>query len=81
MNIWLGMMETKYWIFQYIDGKVVAYSKVIYVQQNAFGATTGGTEAYFNDKTEKKVTWYWNVRNALAQICNNKITFIESKKN
>ncbi len=37
---------------------------------------------YFNDDTPKNITWYWNVRNRVEELCGNKIIFhkIERKR-
>jgi hypothetical protein len=78
-SIWTGTNETRYWIFQVQDNKVTAQAKVVYIQQNIFGATTGGTETYYNDEAHSDWTWYWSVRNELEKICGNKIIFIEKK--
>jgi hypothetical protein len=80
-NIWLGTNEIRYWQFQVIDNKVVAQAKVVNVQQNLFGATTGSSEHYFNDDAHSDWTWYWNVRNELEKLCGHKIIFVKKKVN
>ena len=79
LNAWTGMIETRYWIFQVQDSKVTAQAKVVYTKQNVFGATTEGTEIYYNDEVHSDWTWYWSIRNELEKICGNKIIFIEKK--
>jgi len=77
-NFWMGMTEARYWIFQIVNNKVIAQAKIIYMKQNIFGATTGGTEIYYNDEASKDWSWYWQVRNGLETICGNKIVFLEN---
>lgn len=78
-NIWIGANEIRYWVFQKVEDKVTASAKVAYITQNVFGATTGGSETYYNDKTHKDWTWYWSVRNKIENVCGNKIVFVEKK--
>ncbi|MEJ5244312.1 MAG: hypothetical protein WHV28_01235 [Bacteroidota bacterium] len=78
-SFWTGMNETRYWIIIVQDNKVTAQAKVVYTQQNVFGATSGGTEVYYNDKAHSDWTWYWNVRNELEKTCGSKIIFVEKK--
>ncbi len=94
-NAWTGLNEIRYWIFQSPNtssyssvtsatnksNKIIAMAKVVYMQQNMFGATTGGSEKYYNDDVNKDWTWYWNVRNSLVQICGNKILFVKKTQN
>ena len=93
-NIWIGMSEVRYWIIQKNEQNgisatsnqpakpnLIAYAKVVYTQTNIFGASTGGAETYYNDKTSKDWQWYWNVRNALENLCGDKIKIIEIKHN
>jgi hypothetical protein len=80
-NIWTGMNEVRYWIFQENNHKIIAFAKVIYTQQNIFGATTGGAEAYYDDKAHQDWTWYWSIRNGLEKICGSKIIITEKKQN
>ncbi|OGU58706.1 MAG: hypothetical protein A2X64_00030 [Ignavibacteria bacterium GWF2_33_9] len=90
-NIWSGQNEVRYWIFQVKNfsntegtnkkDNVVAYAKIAYISTNVFGASNGGSEIYYNDRTHKDWSWYWTVRRGLENICKNQIRFIEKTLN
>ncbi len=94
-SIWTGQNEMRVWSFQLIDSipksssgvvgekrlkKLISYAKAVIVQQNAFGATSGGYTLYYNDKAHKDWNWYWDVRNKIQQQCSG-IRFEEKKVN
>lgn len=75
-----GETRSYAWVFQHSDGKIVAYAKVLYSSQNAFGATKESGEAYYGDDSSKEEKWYWNVRNGIEKLCGNKIIIVTTKK-
>lgn len=77
----MGMIETRIWTFQLVNGKIIATARQILVQKNAFGNETGSSEKYYNDKVHKSWGWYWNVRNGLENLCGDKIIIVEKETN
>lgn len=81
-NVWVGGTMTSMWTIRVDDSsRVTATAKSILQMQNAFGATTGGSETYYNDDVHEDWTWYWTVRNGLERLCGNKIKFTTKKVN
>ncbi|MFH1051827.1 MAG: hypothetical protein V1779_12975 [bacterium] len=76
-NYKTGYLDKRQWLIQFKDGKITAQAKVSMVQENAFGATILTKEVYYNDQADQEMSWYWNVRNALESLCDNKIEIIE----
>ncbi|MGE5481253.1 MAG: hypothetical protein ACM3U1_12605 [Chloroflexota bacterium] len=78
-SIWRGAGGSRIWVFQMDDGKIIGSAKEVYVYQNVFGAVINKTTTYFDDDTPLDESWYWSVRNALEQICGNKVYIWEKE--
>jgi hypothetical protein len=76
---WFGGTNVRIWMFQAQGDIITAQARSARTTSNVYGATTGGSVTYINDEFSEDLTWYWNVRNKLEDICGNKIQFIKSK--
>ncbi len=77
-SIWTGATTVNRWSFTFVDGGCVQANASSYSgSQNVFGATTATSMTPYDDNTNKSVTWYWNVRNKLQQMCGYQITFVK----
>lgn len=80
-SVWTGMDETRVWVFQYVQGKIIASAKQVLTKKNMFGQTESGAETYYNDNVHSDWSWYWDVRNGLENLCGDKIVITEKKVN
>lgn len=87
--------QYKIWTFQIVDSipknsavndgerkmkKMVCSAKEVTVLRNAFGWVVNEHTEYYNDKSHKIFTWYWDIRNRIQQMCSD-IRIIEKKVN
>lgn len=80
VNYLVGGASKKVWFVSVQNGRIVASAKIVTTAQNAFGATTGVVETYFDDETEQGEMWYWTVRSALEKVCENTLIINHVKK-
>lgn len=52
---------------------IIATAKTITRTTNAFGATLGTAEHYYDDEAHHDWEWYWDVRQGLESLCNAKV--------
>lgn len=77
-SIWTGLNTTRQWSLTMRGDTVLMMAKTVSYSKNVFGATTGGAETYYNDNAHSDWTWYWNVRNGMATLCENQPVIIET---